>query len=167
MPPNIHQSCFVHKTAVIIGSVTIHRNCGIWPISVIRADENTIEIGEGSNIQDCCVVHVSEGNPTRIGKNVSLGHGSIVHGATIGDGVIVGMNAVVLNGAKVGSGSIIGAGALVKEDSVVPECSLVVGIPGRVVRAGDENLKKYAIKNAITYQELAKRHKKGEFSDYK
>jgi len=167
MAPNVHKSCFVHKAAVIVGKVTIHKNCGIWPNSVIRGDESTIEIGEGSNVQDCCVIHVSEGNPTKIGKNVSLGHGAIVHGATIGDDVIVGMNAVVMNGANIGSGSIIGAGALVKEGTVVPECSLVVGVPGKVVREGDQKLKKYATENAITYQELANRHKKGEFSEYK
>lgn len=163
----IHKSCYVHKTAVIIGNVTIQRNCGIWPNAVIRGDESIIEIGEGSNVQDCCVIHVSEGNPTKLGKNVSLGHGAIVHGATIGDDVIVGMNAVVLNGANIGSGSIIGAGALVKEGMVVPECSLVVGVPGKIVREGDRVLKKYAIKNAKTYQALALRHKNGKFSEYK
>ena len=88
MKPKVHDSCFVHPSAVIIGDVTIHEDCGIWPHAVVRGDENSIEIGAGSNVQDCCVVHVSEGFPTKIGKNVSMGHGSIIHGATIGDDVI-------------------------------------------------------------------------------
>jgi carbonic anhydrase/acetyltransferase-like protein (isoleucine patch superfamily) len=166
MKPKVHESCFVHPTAIIIGDVTINENCGIWPHAVIRGDENSIVIGAGSNVQDCCVVHVSEGFPTKIGKNVSMGHGSIIHGATIGDDVIVGMGACVMNGAVVSAGSIIGAGAVVKQGMVVPPGSLVLGVPGKIVKEGDANLRSQAVKNAETYQELARQHKAGEFEQY-
>jgi len=163
MKPKVHASSFVHKTAVILGDVEIGADCGIWPHSVIRGDENSVRIGEGSNVQDCCVVHCSAGFPVSIGKKVSLGHGSIVHGATIGDNVIIGMNATVLNGSVVGAGSIVGANALVKEGMQVPPGSLVVGVPGKIVREGDSALGQHAIENADTYIGLAKRHKAGEF----
>lgn len=163
MKPRIHESCFVHRTAVIIGDVVIGENTGIWPNAVIRGDQNSIKIGRNSNVQDCCVVHIDDKNQTVIGDNVSLGHGAVVHGATIQDNVIVGMKAVILNGSFVGRGSIIAAGALVKEGASIPPNSLVVGVPGKVVREGDQSLEEYAIRNAKTYVELAKRHKNGEF----
>ena len=166
MKPKVHESCFIHPTATIVGKVTIRANCGIWPSAAIRGDESSIEIGEGSNVQDCCVVHVTEGFPTKIGKNVSVGHGSIIHGATIENDVIIGMGAVVLNGAVVGEGSIIGAGALVKEGAQIPPGSLVVGIPGKVIREGDETLRTEALRNAKNYQQLAQRHKAGDFASY-
>jgi len=166
MKPQVHDSCFVHKTAVIIGDVTIGENSGIWPNAVIRGDQNSISIGKNSNVQDCCVIHIDDVNQTQIGNNVSLGHGAVVHGATIEDNVIVGMKAVVLNGSVVGQGSIIAAGALVKENAIIPPNSLVVGVPGKVVREGDKSMEEYALKNAQTYVELAKKHKSGEFEEY-
>ena len=161
--PKVGETSFVHPCAVLIGGVTIGENCYIGPGAVLRGDFGYIEIGDGSNVQDCCVVHCSEGHPVSIGKKVSLGHGSIVHGATIGDNVIIGMNATVLNGSVVGAGSIVGANALVKEGMHVPPGSLVVGVPGKVIREGDASLGQQAIKNADTYIGLAKRHKSGEF----
>jgi carbonic anhydrase/acetyltransferase-like protein (isoleucine patch superfamily) len=166
MKPKVHDSCYVHRTAVIIGEVTIEENCGIWPNAVIRGDEASIKIGRNSNVQDCCIVHVTTDTGTTIGENVSMGHGSVVHGATIGDNVIIGMKAVVLNKAVVGRGSVIAAGALVKEGTVIPPGSLVVGVPGKVVREGDASLEEYARKNAATYVDLARRHKAGDFSEY-
>src|SRR4030042_6686445 len=108
MNPEIHDSTFVHETAVIIGNVKIGKNCGVYPYAVIRGDENTIEIGDGTNVQDNCVIHCDVDHPVKIGKNVSLGHCSIVHGATIEDECLIGINSTVLNGAKIGKGSIIG-----------------------------------------------------------
>lgn len=166
MKPHVDDSCFVHKTAVIIGDVSIGKNCGIWPNAVIRGDENSIVIEKNSNVQDNCVIHIDHENKTHIGKNVSLGHGAVVHGATIEDNVIVGMKAVILNGAKIGHGSVIAAGALVKQGMEVPPQSLVVGIPGKVVKEGDESLEDYGMKNARTYVELAQKHKNGEFPEY-
>jgi carbonic anhydrase/acetyltransferase-like protein (isoleucine patch superfamily) len=164
--PKVHDSCFVHPTAVILGNVIIHENCGIWPHAVIRGDEDAIEIGAGSNVQDCCVLHVTEGSPIRIGKNVSIGHGSTVHGAVIDDDVIIGMNAVLMNGSSIGSGSIIGANAVVKLGMNIPPGSLVVGIPGKIIKEGDEKLREEAVINAETYQRLAREHKSGKYPRY-
>ena len=166
MKPEVHDSCFVHKTAVIIGNVTIGINGGIWPHAIIRGDQNSIFIGDNSNVQDCCVIHVDSVNQTKIGNNVSLGHGAVVHGATIEDNVIIGMKAVVMNGSVIGQGSVIAAGALVKEGAIIPPQSLVVGVPGKIVREGDKSLEEYALKNAKVYVELAKRHKDGEFQEF-
>lgn len=166
MKPKVHDSCYVHKTAAIIGDVTIGRDCGIWPNAVIRGDEAPIWIGSNSNVQDCCVIHVTTDTGTTIGENVSLGHGCVVHGATIEDNVIIGMKAIVLNKAVVGKGSVIAAGALVKEGAIIPPGSLVVGVPGKVVREGDKSLEEYALKNAAAYVELARRHQGGEFGEY-
>ena len=166
MKPKVHDSCFVHRTAVIIGDVTIDKNCGIWPNAVIRGDEASVRIGPNSNVQDCCVIHLTDGVNTTIGENVSLGHGCIVHGATIEDNVIIGMKAVVLNNAVIGKGSVIAAGAVVKESTIIPPGSLVVGIPGKVVREGDASLEAYALSNATKYVGLARKHAAGEFEEY-
>ena len=166
MKPEVHDSCFVYKTAVIIGDVAIGKNTGVWPNAVIRGDQNTIIIGDNSNVQDNCVVHVNDDYKVTIGNNVSLGHGAVVHGATIEDNVIVGMNAVIMNGSVIGQGSVIAAGALVKEGVKIPPNSLVVGVPGKIIREGDASLEKFALKNAQVYVELAQRHKDGEFQEF-
>jgi carbonic anhydrase/acetyltransferase-like protein (isoleucine patch superfamily) len=165
MKPEIHESTFVDETAVVIGNVKIGKNCGVFPCAVIRGDENSIEIGEGSNVQDCCILHVDADHKLTIGKNVSIGHGAMVHGATIGDECLVGINATVLNGAKIGRGSVIGANALVTADMIVPENSLVIGIPGKIVKQ-DEKLKEQTILNAKEYQRLRKEHKEGKHERY-
>ena len=157
MKPEIHKSSFVAKTAIIIEDVKIKENCGIYPYSVIRGDQNSIRIDNGSNIQDCCVLHVNKQHSINIGKNVSIGHGAIIHGATIEDNVIIGMNATVMNGCKIGSGSIIGANALITEKKEIPENSLVMGIPGKIIKQ-DEKYKEMAEKNAETYKKLSKEH---------
>ena len=113
MKPEIHKSTFVDETAVIIGNVKIGKNCGVFPSAVIRGDENSIVIGDGSNVQDNCILHVDATHKIIIGKNVSIGHGAMVHGSTIEDDCIIGINATVLDGAKIGRGSIVGANALV------------------------------------------------------
>jgi len=166
MKPKVHESCFVHKTAVIVGDVSIGENCGIWPHAVVRGDEASITIGKNSNVQDCCVVHVTADTPTKIGDNVSLGHGCVVHGATIEDNVIIGMKAVVLNRAVIGRGSVVAAGAVVKEGAVIPPGSLAAGVPVKVIRESDPDLEQYAVRNAATYVDLARRHKSGEFSEF-
>ncbi|MCL5962321.1 MAG: gamma carbonic anhydrase family protein [Chloroflexi bacterium] len=132
--PNIHPSVYVAEGVQIIGRVTIGEDAGIWFNSVIRADSDSITIGPRTNIQDKSMVHCDFGEPTRIGADVTLGHGATVHAATIEDAVLVGINSVVLNRAVVGAGSIIAAGAVVLEGQIIPPRSLVVGIPGKVVR---------------------------------
>jgi len=165
MKPEIHKSSYVAETAVIIGNIKIGKNCGLFPNVVIRGDENSIEIDDGSNVQDCCVIHCDKEHSVRIGKNVSLGHGAIIHGATIGDDCLIGINATVLNGAKIGKGTIIGANALVTTDMEVPENSLVLGVPGKVIKK-DKQFAEMARSNAETYQKIAKEHLEGKHSVY-
>lgn len=141
--------------ATIMGDVTIGKDVGVWFGAVVRADKDRIVIGDRSNIQDNCVVHTSQGFPTIIGTDVSVGHGAILHGCRIGDRVLVGMGAIVLNGALVGAGSVIGAGAVVKEGMEVPEGSVVVGIPGKVVKQVSEEQQKHILENAASYVTLA------------
>jgi len=157
MKPEIHKSTFVDKSAIIIGNVKIGKNCGIFSNAVIRGDENTIKIGDGSNIQDCCVIHCDMDYGVKIGKNVSVGHCAMIHGANIEDDCIIGINAAILNGSKIGSGSIIGAGAVVKEGDIIPENSLVVGVPGKVIKQ-DSEFRKRAKQNADEYRRLSKNH---------
>jgi len=165
MKPEIHKSTFIDKTAVIIGNVKIGKNCGIFPNAVIRGDENSIEIGEGSNIQDNCIIHVNATHKTKIGKNVSIGHGAMVHGAIVEDDCIIGINSTVLDGAKIGKGSIVGANALVTTNMIIPENSLVLGVPGKVVKQ-DKEFREKALLNAKTYQQLSMEHKEGKYQKY-
>ena len=161
--PKIHKSSFIAPNAVIIGNVTIGENCGVFPNAVIRGDENSIVIGDGSNIQDCCVIHTDAEHQVKIGKNVTIGHAAMIHGATILDDCLIGIHATVLNGAKIGSGSIIGACALVTEDMVVPEHSLILGVPGKIIKQ-DPQFVDIIRKNAEIYQKLSQKHKQGTYS---
>jgi carbonic anhydrase/acetyltransferase-like protein (isoleucine patch superfamily) len=152
--PSIHPSTFVADTSVIIGDVRIGKKCGVYPYAVIRGDRNHIEIGDGSNVQDCCVLHVDADHSIHIGANVSIGHLAMVHGATIHDNCIIGIHATILNGAVINKGCIIGANALVTSDTEIPENSLVLGIPGKVIKQ-DDSYQIRAHQNAEVYQELS------------
>jgi carbonic anhydrase/acetyltransferase-like protein (isoleucine patch superfamily) len=158
--PRISKSCYIAPSAIVIGDVVLEKDCSVFPNAVIRGDENSIRIGEGSNIQDCCVVHTNRDHTVTIGKYVTLGHGAIVHGARVEDYCIIGMHATILNGARIGRGSIVGANALITENSIIPENSLVMGVPGRVVKT-DERFKEIARKNAEEYLDTARRYKGG------
>lgn len=157
MKPEINKSSFVAKSAVIIGDVKIRKNCGIYPNAVIRGDQNPILIEDGTNIQDCVVIHTDKNHKVKIGKNVSIGHNAVVHGATIEENVLVGMNATVMNGSKIGKGSIIGANALITTDKLIPKYSLVMGVPGKILKQ-DEKFNEIALKNAQEYHILTKEH---------
>lgn len=146
---------FRAENATVIGNVTIGEQVGIWFGAVVRADRDRIKIGNRTNIQDNCVVHTTVGHPVIVGDDVSVGHGAILHGCTIGNQVLVGMGAIVLNGAVVGNGSVIGAGAVVTEGMQVPAGSVVVGIPGKVIKPATEDQIKHILANAATYVELA------------
>lgn len=163
--PKIHRSSFIAPSAVIIGDVTIGKNCGVFPNVVLRGDQNSIDIGDGSNIQDCCVIHTDIEHQVQIGRNVTIGHAAVVHGATIADDCLIGIHATVLNGASIAAGSIIGACALVTEEMIVPPNSLVLGVPGKIIK---QNLQFLATirKNAEIYQHIAKNHRKGGYSIY-
>ena len=146
---------FAAGNATIIGDVTVGEKVGIWFGAVIRADKDRIVIGDRSNIQDNCVVHTSKGFPVTIGTDVSVGHGAILHGCTIGNQVLIGMGAIIINGAKIGDGSIIGAGAVITEGKVIPPNSVVIGVPGKVVKQTDPDQHQHILRNASSYIELA------------
>ena len=136
--PEISPDAFVAPSADIIGDVKIAADASVWFGAVIRGDESPIRIGEGTNVQDNAVLHCDHHSPMLIGKNVTLGHGAIIHGATIGDNVLIGMGAIVLNGANIGENCIVGAGAVVKENAIIPPNSMLVGVPAKVIRTLDE-----------------------------
>jgi len=152
---------FVAGNATVIGDVSVGKQVGIWFGAVVRADKDRIVIGDRSNIQDNCVVHTSKGFPVTIGNDVSVGHGAILHGCTIGNRVLVGMGAIIINGATVGEGSIIGAGAVITEGKDIPPDSVVVGVPGKVVKQTDFVQQQNIVNNAVSYIELAR-----EYSDH-
>ena len=127
-------SSYVAPGAVVIGDVIFGEACSVWFNAVIRGDNDTIRIGNGSNIQECSVLHVDQGFPISIGENVTIGHKVMLHGCSIGDGSLIGMNAVVLNGAEIGKNCLVGANALVTEGMKVPDGSLVLGSPSKVVK---------------------------------
>jgi carbonic anhydrase/acetyltransferase-like protein (isoleucine patch superfamily) len=125
---------YIAPNASVIGSVTLGANTSIWFNAVIRADEDLIRIGAGSNIQDGAVLHVDPGCPLDIGERVTVGHKAMLHGCTIGDGSLIGINAVILNGARIGKACLVGANALVPENMEVPDGAMVIGTPGKVKR---------------------------------
>ena len=131
---SIHDSVFVAPGAVVLGNVAIGEQSSVWFGSVIRGDTEQITIGNRTNVQDLSVIHADPGLPCTIGDGVTLGHGAIVHGATVENDVMIGIRATVLNGATIGNGSIVAAGALVTEGTQIPPDSLVMGVPGKVVR---------------------------------
>jgi len=144
---------FIAPTATLIGAVTIEDQASVWFNVVIRADNDLIRIGAGSNIQDGAVLHVDPGFPLSVGREVTVGHQAILHGCTVGDGSLIGMNAAILNGARIGKGCLIGANALVKEGMEVPDGSLVLGSPGKVVRTLDATAREKLIQSALRYIE--------------
>ena len=135
--PKIDENAFVAPQVFLAGDVRVAKYASLWPGVVARGDVNYISVGECSNVQDLVCLHVADENPCIIGDYVTIGHGAVVHGCEIEDHVLIGMNATVLTGAKIGRGSIIAAGALVKENAVIPPNSLVVGVPGKIVRTQD------------------------------
>ncbi|MFY0409214.1 gamma carbonic anhydrase family protein [Solicola sp. PLA-1-18] len=132
--PVVHKTAWIAPGAVVVGDVTLEAGASLWYNAVLRGDKNPIVIGEDSNVQDCCVGHVDDGHPLTLGRRVSVGHGAVLHGCTVEDDCLIGMNATVLNGAVVGEGSMVAAGAVVLQDTVVPPRSLVAGVPGKVRR---------------------------------
>lgn len=123
---------FIAPNAVLIGDVVLHEKSSVWFSCVLRGDADRIEIGAGSNIQDGAVLHADPGFPLSVGRNVTVGHNAMLHGCTVGDGTLVGINAVVLNGARVGRGCLIGANALITEGMEIPDGSLVLGVPAKI-----------------------------------
>jgi carbonic anhydrase/acetyltransferase-like protein (isoleucine patch superfamily) len=153
--PDVDETAFLAPTAAVIGRVRVERDAVVMFGAVLRGDRDAIVLGPGSNLQDNAVVHCDPGSPTTIGADVSVGHGAVVHGCTIGDEVLIGMNATVLNRAVIGAGSLVAAGSVVLEGTEVPPRSLVAGVPAKVRRAiTDEELDGIR-RNAAVYRELA------------
>lgn len=138
--PSLAASSFVAAGAVLVGNVTLHERASVWYNAVLRAEQEPITIGEASNLQDNVSCHVDAGFPLTLGSNISVGHGAVLHGCTIENGSLIGMNATVLNGAVIGAESLVAAGAVVLEGTIVPPGSLVAGVPAKVRRelSGDE-----------------------------
>jgi len=158
----IFEGVFIAPTATVVGNVTIAPGSSVWFGAVIRSDMALIQIGRNTSVQDNAVIHVREGIETRIGDQVTMGHGAIVHGAQIEDTVLIGIGAIILDRAHVGEGSIIGAGAVVTEGTQIPRRSLVLGVPGKVVKEVTPEQIQWIGANAKSYTELAQRYLTGE-----
>lgn len=154
--PKIDPTVFVAEGARVIGEVTIGENSGIWYNTVLRGDTHPILIGKYTNIQDNSTVHVMHDYPCEIGDYVTVGHGAIVHGCIIGNNCLVGMGAVILSYAQIGDNCIIAAGSVVPERKVIPPNSMVMGVPGKVVRTLTNQEVEAIRKSAIEYHQLAK-----------
>lgn len=157
-------SFWIHESAVVLGEVSLANDVSVWPMAVIRGDVERIVIGARSNVQDGAVLHADPGKPTIVGEDVVIGHRAVVHGTVLEDGVLVGMGAVLLNGVRVGRGSIVAAGAVLTEGMQVPPGSLVVGVPGRVVRTLSVEQQAVIVANAARYVALKEVHRAGGVS---
>ena len=157
--PKIDETAFIAETVDVIGKVTIGKNSNIWYNSVLRADNNTITIGENTSIQDGSVVHVADEFPTIIGNNVTVGHKALIHGCTIGDNTLIGMGSIVLDGVEIGEYTLIGAGSLVPPGKKIPSGVLALGSPVRVIRELSEEEKKNLVQSALNYVKAADTYK--------
>ncbi|MBW4708938.1 gamma carbonic anhydrase family protein [Roseobacter sp. YSTF-M11] len=136
--PELHADTWVAPGANLIGKVVLEEGASVWFGTTIRADHEEIRVGRGSNVQENCVFHIDAGYPLTIGQDCTIGHKVMLHGCTIGNNSLIGMGATVLNGAKIGNNCLVGAGALITEGKEIPDGSLVMGVPGKVVRELDE-----------------------------
>lgn len=159
--PEIHPGAVLAPGAVVIGQVTIEEECFIGPNAVLRGDIEPIVVRRGSNIQDNCTVHTELGCPVTIGPDVSVGHGAVIHGATIEERALVGMNAVILNQAVVGHHAVVGALTLVPDKGEVPPRSLAVGIPCRIIKEGHDGVAGMAHANTDRYHRYRREHLDG------
>jgi carbonic anhydrase/acetyltransferase-like protein (isoleucine patch superfamily) len=160
--PSIDPTAFVHPDAFVFGDVTLGARVSVWPTAVIRGDTGRIVIGDETNVQDGTVIHVDHGIPTAVGRRVAIGHRAIVHGSTVSDDCLIGMGAILLNGVVIGSGSIVGAGAVCREGMRVPPNSLVLGVPGRIVRETTEAERDRIARTVQSYLELQQAHRRGD-----
>lgn len=163
--PQIDTTAYVFETATVLGDVRLAARASIWPGAVLRGDNDPITIGAGSNVQDGAVLHTDIGQPLTLGENVTVGHQAMLHGCTVGDGTLVGMQAVILNGARIGRNCLIGAGALIGEGKEIPDNSVVIGRPGKIlrnltpeeiagIRGGNEHYQQRAAEYRDTLQRL-------------
>lgn len=154
--PTIPDSCFIEDTAVVIGDVVMGEECSVWFNAVIRGDVHYIRMGNRTNVQDLCMLHVThDTHPLIIGNEVTIGHSVVLHGCTIKDRVLVGMGAIIMDGAVIGEDSVVGAGALVVEGTVVPPKSVILGSPGRVRRGVSDAELAWIKESAANYVKYA------------
>lgn len=162
--PHLGEGAWVAESAEVIGMVDLHKNASVWPQVVVRGDNDQIQIGEGSNVQDASVLHTDPGYPLIIGKHVTVGHKVMLHGCQIGDGSLIGIGAVILNGAKIGKNCLVGAGALITEGKEFPDGSMILGSPAKAVKmlspeqiTGINDIAGRYIKNALRYQKTLRK----------
>ena len=158
--PRINKNTYISESVDIIGKVNVEENVNIWFGTRLRGDMNNIIIGENTNTQENSVVHVDINSPCIIGKNVTIGHGTIIHGCSISDNVLVGMGSIILNNAKIGKNTIIGAGSLVTQGKEFPEGVLILGNPAKVIRQLTEAEIESIQRSADNYVSLSKKYKK-------
>jgi len=160
-----HPESWAAPTAMLIGKVRLQARASVWFGAVLRGDNELIDIGEDSNVQDGTVMHTDMGSPLTLGRGVTIGHNAMLHGCTVGDYSLVGINAVILNGARIGKHCIIGANALIPEGKEIPDGSLVMGSPGKVVRELTEQQKRMLEASAAHYVHNAQRYARDLVSD--
>ncbi len=156
--PSVSDSAFIAETACLVGSVRVEEEASVWYGCVLRGDEATITVGKRANVQDNTVIHSDRGEDVTIGEGVTIGHGAIIHGCTIGKYSLIGMGAIILSKAVVGEHCIIGAGAVVKEKDVIPDGSMVVGVPGKVIKQLTPEQMKYMESNCEEYVRLSRKY---------
>lgn len=159
--PQVAEDSWIAPDANLIGDIVIEEAASVWFCATLRGDNERITLGAGSNIQENCVLHTDMGFPLTIGAGCTIGHKVMLHGCTIGDNSLIGMGATILNGAKIGRNCLIGAGALITEGKEIPDGSLVMGVPGKVVRALDETAIEGLRKSALGYQANMRRFRAG------
>ena len=159
----IDPSAFVAPTASVMGDVTLGAHSSVWYQAVLRGDLAPIAIGPETNIQDGTIVHVDTGIPCTVGRRVGVGHRVILHGCQVEDECLIGMGAVVLNRVRIGTGSVVAAGAVIPEGMIVPPGSLVMGVPGRIVRPVDADLSHRIADTWAHYVEMARQHREGRY----
>jgi carbonic anhydrase/acetyltransferase-like protein (isoleucine patch superfamily) len=152
---------WIADNAIVVGSVVLENNASVWFNCVVRGDNDVITIGENSQLQDGCVVHIDPGHPLTLGRNVSIGHMAMLHGCTVGDGSLIGIKSVILNDAVIGRNCLIGANTLIAEGKKIPDGSLVIGSPGKIVRQLSEDEIRLIHAGAEEYVEAWKRYKTG------
>lgn len=163
MSAAVHPTAFIAAGAVVLGDVTLGEESSVWYGAVVRGDMAPIVVGARTNLQDGTIVHVDDGVPCTIGQRVGVGHRVILHGCTVEDDCLIGMGAILLNNVRIGTGSVVAAGAVIPEGMTVPPRSVVMGVPGRIVRQVDAALTERIAATWKHYVEQAKAHRSGRF----
>ena len=161
LAPQLGAGAWVADSAQVIGNVRLEEGASVWFGAILRGDNELLTVGKGSNVQDGSVLHADPGYPLTLGENVTVGHQVMLHGCTVGDGTLIGIQAVVLNGAKIGKNCIVGAGALVTEGKEFPDGSMILGAPAKVVRELNAEQQASGARAARHYVENAQRYAKG------